>query len=394
MNPANVSVGGLLIVCGIGVLIIPVIHYVWAGWSARRKDIMDGFDHDARVAYFQMFGRSELVIPVDASKAFLAFHSRWYGRRFFFIPSLLFLAVGGSVVVGIALSGMQNLHYLSNPLFNLPRTAMAALAGAYLWVANDLISRARRLDMSPSDIMWAALRLSIAVPMGYGFASIVKDSVGPFIAFALGAFPLDALTSLLKRLTNKTLGTEDTSTETSDDIVKLQGINRAIVERLAKDDINTITQIAYCDPVRLIMRSSLTFNFVTDCMNQALAWMYLQTDLDKIRPMGLRGAAEIRCLISELDDTDPNTESLASRARAEAALPLIAAAIHQDPATVQLVFRQIAGDPYTIFLERVWTCGTCDPEVSVPSKSAPPPLSSPPQSSASPVPSSLVTEGS
>ena len=32
-----------------------------------------------------------------------------------------------------------------------------------------------------------------------------------------------------------------------------------------------IAQVAYCDPIRLVMRSSLTFSFVIDCMNQALA---------------------------------------------------------------------------------------------------------------------------
>jgi hypothetical protein len=67
---------------------------------------------------------------------------------------------------------------------------------------------------------------------------------------------------------------EPTAEETSNDIVKLQGINRWIIERLSNEDITTVTQIAYCDPIRLIMRSNLTFNFVTDCMNQALAVIY------------------------------------------------------------------------------------------------------------------------
>ena len=48
----------------------------------------------------------------------------------------------------------------------------------------------------------------------------------------------------------------------------------------------------------------------------------------------MRGAAEIRCLIQELDDTDSQvTMNKAAHARAVAAMPLIAAAIKQDPAT-------------------------------------------------------------
>lgn len=36
-------------------------------------------------------------------------------------------------------------------------------------------------------------------------------------------------------------------------------------------------------------------------------------------------------------------------------LTIIASAINQDPNTVPLMFRQIAGDPYTSFLYEIWT---------------------------------------
>jgi hypothetical protein len=209
--------------------------------------------------------------------------------------------------------------------------------------------------MAPSDLMWAALRLAISTPMGYAFAAVLTQPLAHFTAFALGAFPLSSLVSVLRRLANKNLGLAPTTDEALDDIVKLQGINRAIVERFDIEGITTITQIAYCDPVRLIMRSSMTFNFVTDCMNQALAWMYLQTDLDAIRALGMRGAVEIRCLCLELDDTastDPGKRQ--DHAIAAEAFPLIAAKINQDPKTLQIVFRQIAADPFTSFLAKVW----------------------------------------
>ncbi len=65
---------------------------------------------------------------------------------------------------------------------------------------------------------------------------------------------------MLRRLANTKLNIGDTHDESTDDLVKLQSINRAIVERLANEDITTVTQIAYRDPVRLVMRSNLTFN--------------------------------------------------------------------------------------------------------------------------------------
>ena len=222
-----------------------------------------------------------------------------------------------------------------------------------MWIVNDLISRARRLDFTPSDVLWALLRLVIAVPMGYAFAVLAK-SQGPFIAFAIGAFPLATLTSMLRRLTTKTLGLDPTPDEACDDIIKLQGINKTIVERLLNEDIATVTQVAYCDPVRLVMRSNLTFNFVTDCMNQALAWMYLESDLDKIRPLGLRGAAEIKHIVDAYDYGGSDVARKSEHDRAVAALPKIADKLGQTPETVQIVFREIAGDPFTVYLDAVW----------------------------------------
>jgi hypothetical protein len=144
--------------------------------------------------------------------------------------------------------------------------------------------------------------------MGYAFAAIAAPSVGPFVAFALGAFPLARVTTMLQQLANKNLNLGATAEEAGDNIIKLQGIGKTIVERLANEDVTTVTQLAYCDPVQSIMRSNLTFNLITDCMNQALAWMYLEDDLNRIRPLGMRGAVEIRYLMTEYDDAITDVE--------------------------------------------------------------------------------------
>jgi len=347
----------LLIVVGVATLMAPFVRYVTIGWQAKRKDIMDGLNADARLAYFQMFSRSG-PIP-DASSAAIAFenlYSEWYGRRFFIVPGVLLFLSGTIAVTFVALTGLHRLGYMENFLFDLPDTAMAAIAGAYLWVIDDHTSRARRLDFTPSEVQWGVLRLIIAIPMGYAFASVAAKSVGPFVAFALGAFPLTTLTTMLRRLAEKNLGLGATPEETRDDIIKLQGVNRAIVERLLNEDIATVTQVAYCDPVQVVMRSNLNFVFVSDCMNQALAWMYLENDLGVIRKFGMRGAVEIKYLIDCYDDKEnPDPKDQAAHVLAISTLPKIAAAINQAPDTLQLTFRQIAEDPYTIFLHRVWT---------------------------------------
>ena len=347
----NIVVFALLILIGTGALMLPLLRYLCIGWEAKRKDILDGLSRSARLEYFKMFCRSNP--PPEESKISTEFeklYDKWYGRRFFWAPGLLLFLVGIVAVTTVVFTGLNRLGYMKNPLVDLPVTALAAIAGAYLWVVDDHIARARRLDFVPSDVHWGVLRIVIAIPMGYAFAAITSKSLGPFIAFAVGAFPLATLISMLRRIAEKNLGMGATPDEASDDIIKLQGVNKTIVERLLNEDITTVTQIAYCDPVRLAMRSNLAFNFVTDCMNQALAWMYFQDGLYAIRPLGMRGAVEIKSLIDSYDEAaGPDHD------RAVAAMPLIASAIKQEEKTLQITFRQIAEDPYTIFLHEVWT---------------------------------------
>jgi hypothetical protein len=347
-----------MVLVGIGALIFPLIRYITTGWNAKRRDIFDGLMPEARVAYFEMYNAADNAVRQDPSASFDKMYTRWYGRQFFLWPGILVFAAGLIAVVLVVSSVLAKAKFLVNPLFDLPPTAVAAVAGAYMWCVNDLVSRARTLDFSPSDLQWAALRLIIAVPMGYAFSAIVKDEVAPFIAFGIGAFPLTAITSILQKLVNKNLGIEPSPDEKSDDIIQIQGINAAIVERLANEDVTTVTQIAYCDPVRLIMRSNLSFNFVIDCMNQALPLLYLKEDLKTIRALGMRGAVEIIDLIDAWDDSCQTGDGLerrrAQHSRAVDALPQIAKKINQTEATIQIVFREIADDPYARFLHKVW----------------------------------------
>lgn len=340
-------------------LMTPLLRYVLVGWRAKRQDIMDGLNAEARLAYYRMFCRTESVTSADvAMTEFEKLYQTWYGRKYFILPGVIFVLVGTIEITLVSFSTLHDLQFISsNPLFDVPVTAVAAIAGAYLWVADDFISRARRLDFSPSDVQWGTLRLVIAVPMGYAFATVASKDLGPFVAFALGAFPLTALISMLQRLARKGVGIEATKEEGTDDIIKLQGIYPTIVDRLSFEDISTVTQVAYCDPVRLVMRSNLTFNFVTDCMNQALAWMYFQDQLGTVlRPMGMRGAVEIKCLIDEFDDTSStDADSKAAHELALVALPQMADKLGSSPEALQIAFRQIAEDPFTAFLCEVWS---------------------------------------
>jgi hypothetical protein len=135
MDKQRIATISVLALSGIAALVLPFWHYFIVGWRAKRKDIMDGLNAKARMAYFQMFSRSETTPSADsASTQFEQLYSRWYGRRFFIVSGLLLFVVGATAVTLVVLSGLDRLHYLASPLVEVPDTAMAAIAGAYLWV--------------------------------------------------------------------------------------------------------------------------------------------------------------------------------------------------------------------------------------------------------------------
>jgi hypothetical protein len=349
------------ILIGIALPLSPIYVYLRAGWIVKSEDILDGLNSEAREAYLKLFSNSlEVNTPSslqETSKLFGDLYKKWYGRQYYIIPLLILVPVLVFLCSEVAITAAYRLPWGKNnshsglAYFVIPPIPVAATAGAYLWVTSDFIRRARRLDFSPSDIAWAILRLVIAVPMGYAFSGLAATGVGSALAFGLGAFPLSAIQDMLRQYVYKALMQTPAAILPSDAVIKLQGIDEEISIRLANEGITTVPQIAYCDPIRVTMRSSLNFNYITDLMNQALAWIYLEDKLTVMRLFGLRGAAEIADLYNDLISTDVNIKG-----NADKKLIAIVAAL-DGKLTVELLynaFMQIAGDPYTVFVRLAW----------------------------------------
>jgi hypothetical protein len=70
------------------------------------------------------------------------------------------------------------------------------------------------------------------------------------------------------------------------------------------------------------------------------------------------------CLINDLDNESADPGSRKAHDLAVAAIPVIAQALNQNPATAQFMLRQIAADPYTLFLQHIWDDRITSPEVA------------------------------
>ncbi len=348
-----------------------VLAFIRRGWGIKKTDIFSSLNRAAKQAYWNNFG-FEIPQDADIDDLFEAMYNHRYGRNRLTVPIILLVIITFTLMLLEALTAVSQLPIengtggqsiasivtITTPIPGLPDPAKAAIAGAYAWVVSSLFDGATRYNLPPQAVLSAALRLVVAVPLGYAVMSIAPFGSGPFLAFAFGAFPLAQVQVLLKRITTNKLGLETGPDHLKDQVGKLDGIDPPTADRLADGDILTIAQLAYCDPVQISMRTNLSFNAVIVAQSQAIAWVYLDDNAHQLAGIGLRGAIEIRKFCDDLEaETDPDGSShqlLQTASLRTATAPDQTARPAIPPAGLRNAFAVIAQDPFTQFLVEVW----------------------------------------
>lgn len=318
----------------------PLGNFLLYGWKRKAEEINSSLPPEAKKSYLQIFWDKKVDLAC-ADNEFFSLYCTWYGRIRFLVPLAMITLI---VVVEALMLGTELLALATNNGHKLS-VACAAIAGAYIFVAWDFFGRAQRRNITTSTIVRGALRLGMALPIGYAFSSIVAADFAPFISFAIGVFPLETINTILRRLANDRLKIELGANNAPDQVATLSGVDRSIADRIEDADITTIPQLAWCDPIQLTMRTNLSFDYIVDIVGQALAWAYLGEKLSILRVFGLRGAYEIRVFMDELSGEDKNLRGNALKVLAAASIAL------QIPEEgLRYAFEQIAGDKATEFL--------------------------------------------
>jgi hypothetical protein len=335
----------------------PVIAYARRGWAVKRDEVVNSLSDTAKKIYLQVFFKRETKKEAAAADFELMYDQR-YGRRRLIVPSFLLVLVLLPLTFLVserALAAVAAANGWSLPpghfprLMILPGTAVAGIVGAYTWIVSSLISAAASYNLPPAVVLSSVLRLIVAVPMGYAIAYLAAPGLAPFIAFAIGAFPLSTVQLLLQRVATKQLNLEMEADGRRDQVRQLSGVDPLIADRLREADITTIPQFAYCDPVQVSMRTNLGFEFVLDLVGQALAWIYFEQKLGALRLLGLRGSVEMRSLLEDLTSKDEKEKE-----HAEATQNAAAKAVGVEPLAFNNVCEEIAYDPYSDFIWQVW----------------------------------------
>jgi hypothetical protein len=172
------------------------------------------------------------------------------------------------------------------PPIHLSLSALSAVAGAYLFMVAQLIQQCRARTLVYSNLFEASLRLLIAVPLGLSVSTLASDTLGPFISFGLGAFPITELRTLVRRLTASSLKADDPRAD-DDQTVAMLGVTQSISDVLVEEDITCAQQLADIDPVVLAVRTGLSFDYVLFLAAQSLVWCFLGRTACELGPLGL-----------------------------------------------------------------------------------------------------------
>jgi hypothetical protein len=335
-------------------LVAPALVFLIHGWASRRDDILDSLSPEAALAYLKCFHASEDIASLTGKQA-LEWISRFYrtqfGRGLFVAPLLICLGFGGGLLYVCAITAVEWLMHGALTGGILPAQAVLAVLGSYMWVSNDQIIRASRSNISPGDLYWSSFRFAIAVPMAYAFSAAFKDALALPMAFLLGSFPTSTIMTVSRRVAAKYVQLTDAPQAAESQLQLLPGVDTNVAERLTAEDVTTIQQLAYLDPVKLTIRTGLGFNYVLGIVGDALFWSYLGEKIAEARKYGVNGATDCRDLYLDLgkEDREPSGPQKYHDLVAD-----LAAKLQLPTEGLRNLIDQVALDPFTVFQWQCW----------------------------------------
>jgi hypothetical protein len=179
-----------------------------------------------------------------------------------------------------------------------------SVIGSYLWNCYDLIRKTANLDLSPDAFNRMWLKLWIAAAVASIVSAGLMPGLQPTVGFAIGLISIPVLFEMVADRASKVLNVKSTEGDATTPIKLLQGATAGVVDTLNDFDIESTVQLAYCDPMNVMMSTNLPWVAIIDLIDQALLFNYIGADIAKIRSGGYRGAIEVATIGANLNRTD------------------------------------------------------------------------------------------
>jgi hypothetical protein len=338
----------------LALLLLPTILFLFTGWRIRRDKLIAYLSCDALDLYYNQFPWRASAEP-DLKKRFTKQFNLLYGCRHFVMPLTVFVAIG-LTALWIGVRSIQAQFGVARYAFRLPDVVLFAMAGGFVWVISDQLSRIARRDLSPRDIYGWTFRILLAIPFGVSLAALATPVLKDAIAFLLGSFPTQTLFTIGRRIVASKLTLGDQQDGNNIELATLQCVSRDKAETFQDQGIDTVAALAWADPIDLTIRTNFDFNYVLDCMSQALLWVYFQEKTRLLYTYSLRGSQETLSLVMLLNGTLAMDEDAPEfdPVRAGAALKEMASVVGMTEDSFRTTLDQVAADPYTHFIAQVW----------------------------------------
>jgi hypothetical protein len=363
-------------------LLAPVILYLNRGWWHRRIDILNNFSPYARDLYLKHFlpDSAELVNPKPSRLGqllarvwgqelgpFEANYDAQFGRWRYAGPTTLMFAFAGIVLLFPAAAAYAGL--VGDGASGWRWVIALAILGGYIRVVFDLCTRAYQENIRPTDVLWAAYRLALSPPLGYGAAKLLDgDTVrfGPFAAFLLGLFATSTVMEWGRRVFAKLTNSPELAAGDANRLLALPALDQVTADLIRDEGITTVTQLAYADPIRMSIRTGLGFSFVTSAASEAMLAMFLDTreKMVTVRGFGVCGAYEAVGLWNRYASQTGTQTTPTVAPPAGAVIDQMAAALGFTREGLLNILYQISLDPYIHFLRSCWgsnLAGTTSP---------------------------------
>lgn len=294
------------------------------------------------------------------------FNYNWRTYVFPTVCNVALLALG--IQISLAFVGLN--PFPSRPLqdliLKLPATFFAGISGAFIWGAYDLLQRYGDVSLTPVALHLAWIRILVAAVLSGLVQFAVAAPITPLVAFAIGTFPLQSLQQFLKASAKDKIAVSSADASASPpNLNSLQGMSEKTYAQLEAECITTTQQLANAEAIKLLLNTNLEWASIIDLIDQAMLHMYLGDDMQKIRPLGIRGAIEFAAMYCCVHSPDADEAALSAKLVTD-----VAAKLGISETAVSSLAETLWKDPKQQYIRNLWfgtgTKTTQAPDVAVP----------------------------
>lgn len=370
----------------------PLIVFLSLVWFTRYREFQNSLKGGALSAYLQRFWSQRLIYALEDGGALPAsppaprpapgqwqrmaderldicerLFARIYHEQYGLVPFvpavfiLLAVVYAAAGLVGTSFFDVRPCaaSETSGCIYGISQSLlMASFAGSFMFVVSDCVFSIRRKSLNVADVYWYALRLFLAIPLALVVNNATQsDGARAAMAFALGTFPVDGLLKLIRRFGFPQITAAEKTENAPDRLLTLEGVTLPIVATFEAEGLNSVEQVAAVDPVLLSIRTGMPFRYMLRLGSQAIVRRHFGDAAVKLVPIGLADVVPVYLLVKALDSTASN--DLPCVAHPDIVLKDVAQRLFPDSADEQRIavidmkFRQIAAEEYTLMLARI-----------------------------------------